>query len=113
MKQEDGKPNQPDKNSRAVSTALILVVLCGISFSLGSIFCSQKYRYGRLDIGNVIPSTSKAVDIVPLQIKAVAFPECDSSFQDYTPCTDPKVIPVLLVILIMEFSFSMVFLECR
>lgn len=96
MKQEDGKPNQSDKNSRAVSMALILVVLCGVSFSLGSIFCSQKYRYGMLDIGNVIPS-SKAVAIVPLQIKAVTFPECDSSFQDYTPCTDPKVISVLLI----------------
>ncbi|KAH6759853.1 S-adenosyl-L-methionine-dependent methyltransferases superfamily protein [Perilla frutescens var. frutescens] len=89
MKQEDEQPNQQDKNYRGVSTALVLIVLCGISFSFGGIFCSQKYRYGMLDFGNVIPSL-KAEAVVPLQIKAVSFPECDSTFQDYTPCTDPK-----------------------
>ncbi|XP_047973022.1 probable methyltransferase PMT20 [Salvia hispanica] len=89
MKPEEGKPNQPDKHSRMVSTALVLIVLSGISFYLGGMGCSQKYRYGMPDIGNVIQS-SKPEAIVPLQIKAVTFPECESSFQDYTPCTDPK-----------------------
>lgn len=90
MKQEEGK------NSRAVPTALLLIVLCGASFYLGGLFCSQKYKYGMLDFGNVI-QTSKEVAIVPLQIKAVTFPECESSFQDYTPCTDPKVIHISLI----------------
>ena len=96
MKPEEGKPNQPDKHSRMVSTALVLIVLSGISFYLGGMGCSQKYRYGMPDIGNVIQS-SKPEAIVPLQIKAVTFPECESSFQDYTPCTDPKVTSFSLI----------------
>lgn len=90
MKLEEGK------NSRTVSTALLLIVLCGASFYLGGLFCSQKYKYGMLDFGNVIQS-SKEVAIIPLRIKAVTFPECESSFQDYTPCTDPQVIYISLI----------------
>lgn len=93
MMQKDGKPNQPDKNSRTVSTALIVIVLCGLSFYLGGIFCSEKNRYGTRDISEVV-ETSKETASTPLQIKAVTFPECGSGFQDYTPCTDPKVIAI-------------------
>lgn len=91
MKQKDGKSNQPDKNCWTVSTALVVFVLCGLSFYLGGIFCSEKERYEARDINKVV-ETSTGITKVPLQIKAVTFPECGLKFQDYTPCTDPKVI---------------------
>ncbi|KAI3453883.1 hypothetical protein Pfo_010546 [Paulownia fortunei] len=90
MKHKDGKPNsQPDKNSRTVPMAIMFVVLCGFSFYLGGIFCSEKDRYVTRDISKVV-EISKETAAGPLQIKALTFPECSSDFQDYTPCTDPK-----------------------
>ncbi|PIN24044.1 Sterol 24-C-methyltransferase [Handroanthus impetiginosus] len=90
MKHKDGKPNsQPDKNSRTVPVAIMFVVLCGLSFYLGGIFCSEKNRYATQDISKVL-ETSERTAAGPLQIKAVTFPECSANLQDYTPCTDPK-----------------------
>ncbi|KAK4374138.1 hypothetical protein RND71_004815 [Anisodus tanguticus] len=89
MKHKDGKSYQSDKSSWKVPVALTVVVLCGLSFYLGGIFCSEKERY-------VTEEVSKAVDTPmgtatgPVQIKVVSFPECDAEYQDYTPCTDPK-----------------------
>lgn len=91
MKHKDGKPHQSDKSSWKVPVALTVVVLCGLSFYLGGIFCSERERY-------VTEAVNKAVDTptgtatVPVQIKAVSFPECSAEYQDYTPCTDPKVL---------------------
>ncbi|KAL3634098.1 Methyltransferase [Castilleja foliolosa] len=89
MKHKDGKPiNHPDKSSRKVPMALMFVVLCGFSFYLGGIFCSEKDKIVTQDVNkSVEPSNEKASG--SLQIKAVTFPECSSAYQDYTPCTDP------------------------
>ncbi|KAL8521409.1 hypothetical protein ACS0TY_011797 [Phlomoides rotata] len=90
MKHKDGKPfSQPDKSSRTVPMAIMFIVLCGFSFYLGGIFCSEKDKYVATEITKAVEtSTVKATG--PLQIKAVNFPECPADFQDYTPCTDPK-----------------------
>ncbi|KAG6791933.1 hypothetical protein POTOM_001068 [Populus tomentosa] len=90
MKHKDGKPvSHPDKKSRAVPMAIIFFVLCGFSFYLGGIFCSEKDKIEAKDVAKVV-SSPKESSITPLQIKSTAFPECSSDYQDYTPCTDPK-----------------------
>ncbi|KAI4327972.1 hypothetical protein L6164_020374 [Bauhinia variegata] len=90
MKHKDGKPyNHPDKNSKVVSLAILLFVLCGFSFYLGGIFCSNKNDVVTNDVQRNVES-SKDTAVAPLQIKSVNFPECSNDYQDYTPCTDPR-----------------------
>lgn len=90
MKHKDGKPiNQPNKN-RTVTLAVTFIALCGFSFYLGGIFCSGKD-------GVVVNTIQKTLDSPKqssgsLQIKPISFPECSIDYQDYTPCTDPKVL---------------------
>ena len=93
MKHKDAKPaSQPDKSSRVVPMGIMFVVLCGFSFYLGGIFCSQKERFITTDVSKVADSPKKTIaGSAPIQIKSVAFPECSIDYQDYTPCTDPKV----------------------
>ncbi|KAK3009404.1 hypothetical protein RJ639_013152 [Escallonia herrerae] len=90
MKHKDGKPLfQPDKSSRIVPMTIMFVVLCGFSFYLGGIFCSEKDRYETKDVTRAGESPKETI-AGPLQVKQTAFPECGIDFQDYTPCTDPK-----------------------
>ncbi|XP_073042762.1 probable methyltransferase PMT20 isoform X1 [Primulina eburnea] len=90
MKDKDGKPSShPSKNSRAIPMSIMFIALCGFSFYLGGIFCSEKDRYVAKDISKSV-ETSKETTGGSLQIKAATFPECGPEFQDYTPCTDPK-----------------------
>lgn len=90
MKHKDGKPfSQHDKSSKIVPMTLMLVVLCGFSFYLGGIFCSEKNKIEATDVTKAIPSPKESA-VAPLQIKSVSFPECSSEYQDYTPCTDPR-----------------------
>ncbi|KAG6780856.1 hypothetical protein POTOM_013735 [Populus tomentosa] len=90
MKHKDGKPgSHPDKNSRAFPMAMMFVVLCGLSFYLGGIFCSERNKIEVKDVAKVV-SSPKESSVAPLQIKSTAFPECSSDYQDYTPCTDPR-----------------------
>ncbi|KAL6005852.1 putative methyltransferase PMT21 [Asimina triloba] len=96
MKNRDLKhASQPDKISRVVPLTLMLLVLCGLSFYLGGIFCSEKNRILVKDLNQAVPSLKDSTS-VSLQVKPVRFPECNSKLQDYTPCTDPAVcsIPV-------------------
>ncbi|KAB5564302.1 hypothetical protein DKX38_004356 [Salix brachista] len=89
MKYKDGKPgSHPDKNSR-VPMAMMFVVLCGLSFYLGGIFCSEKDKIETTDVAEVVSSPRES-SVAPLQIKSAAFPECSGDYQDYTPCTDPR-----------------------
>ncbi|KAG4938506.1 hypothetical protein AAZX31_16G069500 [Glycine max] len=89
MNNQDGKPvTQPDK-SRIVPMAIIFVVLCGSSFYMGIIFCSEKDRFLSIYSEKSIES-HKESSIIPLQIKYISYPECSIDFQDYTPCTDPR-----------------------
>ena len=109
MKHKDGKPgSQVDKSSRAVPLSIMVVVLCGFSFYLGGIFCSEKERFLIKEVEKPIQSPKESSSS-PLQIKLVAFQECSSEYQDYTPCTDPRVSITSLLI----SSFYRPFLGCR
>lgn len=95
MKYKDGKPgSQQDKNSRVVPMAIMFFVLCGFSFYLGGIFCTEKNRFDNNDAKDVAKAvqSSKEVGVGSLQMKSVNFPECSIDYQDYTPCTNPKVL---------------------
>ncbi|KAG8375197.1 hypothetical protein BUALT_Bualt10G0075300 [Buddleja alternifolia] len=87
-KDKDGKPIQ-DKSSRTVPMAIMFIVLCGFSFYLGGIFCSEKDKYETPEVKKSV-ETSTETSKGPLQIKSVTFTQCDADMQDYTPCTDPK-----------------------
>lgn len=103
MKYKDDKPGrQPEKSSRVVSIAISFVVLCGLSFYLGGIFCSEKNKISSVQIGKEVESIDQTVSS-PIQVKSVSFPECSPELQDYTPCTDPKVYDIF-----QSFFFSLV-----
>lgn len=89
MGHKDGKPYPPDKNSWKIPVALMVVVLCGFSFYLGGIFCSEKERYVTKEVNREDETETPRGNAV--QTKAVSFPECSADYQDYTPCTDPRV----------------------
>lgn len=91
MKHKDGKPFPPDKSPRTVPMAIIFLVLCGFSFYLGGIFCSEKNKYVTDDTTEAI-DTAQDMATGTLQAKAVTFSVCSIEYQDYTPCTDPRVI---------------------
>ena len=96
MNNQDGKlVTQPDK-SRIVPMAIIFVVLCGSSFYMGIIFCSEKDRFLSIYSEKSIES-HKESSIIPLQIKYISYPECSIDFQDYTPCTNPRVKLLIIV----------------
>ncbi|GAA0149985.1 methyltransferase [Lithospermum erythrorhizon] len=91
MKGKDGKhAYNSNKNSRTVPMVLIVFVLCGVSFYLGQIFCSEKESYENLEVTTRDSEYSKPMDGGPLKVASISFPECGTEFQDYTPCTDPK-----------------------
>ncbi|GFP79346.1 probable methyltransferase pmt20 [Phtheirospermum japonicum] len=83
------KNGNPEKNSRSLPATIMIVVLCGFSFYVGTIFCSVKNNYLTPDITKVF-GASKETITGPPQAEPVSFPECGPNFQDYTPCTDPK-----------------------
>ena len=90
MNNKDGKPvTQPDKG-RIVPMAVIFVVLCGCSFYMGIIFCSEKNSFESIYSQKSIESPKES-STSSLQIKYTSFPECSADYQDYTPCTDPRV----------------------
>ena len=96
MNNQDGKlVTQPDK-SRIVPMAIIFVVLCGSSFYMGIIFCSEKDIFLSIYSAKSIES-HKESSIIPLQIKYISYPECSIDFQDYTPCTNPRVKLLIIV----------------
>lgn len=105
QKDRDGKPFQQDRSSRTVPMAIMFIVLCGFSFYLGGIFCSEKDRYVTKNVEDIVESSPKATaTLSPLQTKDVTFTDCGIEYQDYTPCTDPKVIIFLSVSDFTSFS---------
>ncbi|CAI0444949.1 unnamed protein product [Linum tenue] len=90
---KDGKPGySSDKNPRLGTVIITCIVLCGLSFYLGGIFCSEKNTIEEAETNEVkvsIPSP-KETSVAPLQVKSSSFSECSADYQDYTPCTDPR-----------------------
>lgn len=92
MKSKDSKPGAYlNKSSKIVPMTLMFIVLCGFSFYLGGIYCSEKDGFLKKDVTPQV-QPHRSTSVAPLQIKSVTFPECSSDYQDYTPCTDPKVL---------------------
>ncbi|XP_022995627.1 probable methyltransferase PMT21 isoform X1 [Cucurbita maxima] len=93
MMYRDGKlGHKQDKNARVLPMTILLFVLCGFSFYLGGIFCSEKEGVNvntAMDIENLVTPSRDTV-VSPLQLKPVVFQECSKEYQDYTPCTDPR-----------------------
>lgn len=90
MKNKDTKSSAyHDTSSRIIPMTIMLIVLCGFSFYLGGIYFSEKNRFFKQDVAPAI--LHKQSVVAPLRIESVEFPECSSDYQDYTPCTDPKV----------------------
>lgn len=100
MKYKDGKPGyNPDKNARVLPMTILLFVLCGFSFYLGGIFCSEKEVVNvktSMDVGDSVASPRDTA-VSPLQLKPVTFQACSSDYQDYTPCTDPRVFSMTFI----------------
>lgn len=96
MKHKDGKPYPPNKNSKKIQVTLIVVVLCGFSFYLGGIFCSEKDTYATKEV-NREDETSIGNSAGSLQTRGNSFTECSADYQDYTPCTDPRVFDYILL----------------
>ncbi|KAD5317235.1 hypothetical protein E3N88_17181 [Mikania micrantha] len=93
MKHKDDNKTgrQAEKSSRVVPIGIMLVVLCGLSFYLGGIFCYEKNKISVEQVSKPVDSVEvKPTVFDPVQEKSVSFPECSSDLQDYTPCTDPK-----------------------
>lgn len=79
----------PEKKSKIVPPALILLSLCALSFYMGGMFCSNK--------DDVLVQTEhgtdlKVADCQLQQTKVPDFKECNITFQDLTPCMDPRVL---------------------
>lgn len=84
---------QPEKSSRVVQMGIMFIVLCGLSFYLGGIFCSEKNKFSSENVAKRVDSLEVEKTVSgPIQVKSVSFPECSVDLQDYTPCTDPKVL---------------------
>lgn len=90
MKSKDAKPgNNHDKSFRAVPMVLMFIVLCGLSFYLGGIYSFEKNSF-LSKVSMAAFMTRRETAVASLHIEPIAFPDCGISFQDYTPCTDPK-----------------------
>lgn len=89
MKKKDSKQcPSPDKRSRLVP--LMVIIFSGFSFYLGGIYYSELNRIIMKDERSKVLS-SEETTVASLHVKSVVFPECSIDYQDYTPCTDPKV----------------------
>ena len=88
MKYKDEKYEKAERGStRILPKTVLLILLCGLSFYLGGLYCGKN----KLQVNDVAKAGSSVdVDNSP-QAKSVSFPECSSDYQDYTPCTDPRV----------------------
>lgn len=106
MKHKDGKPApQGDKSLRLVPMSIMFLVLCGCSFYLGGIFCSEKSRFDTKNVVSDVQSPKVSI-VTPLQKKHVEFPECSSDYQDYTPCTDPRVLLIFMFLCCSPFGIQ-------
>ncbi|CAN6461325.1 unnamed protein product [Victoria cruziana] len=92
VKGKEHKLGTSDRKFRALPAAVVVLLLCALSFYLGGIFCSGNPKLLEKQVV-VVPQTGQTPEKVAVtspQLKSVVFPECGIDYQDYTPCTDPK-----------------------
>ncbi|KAG2539005.1 hypothetical protein PVAP13_9NG377000 [Panicum virgatum] len=88
---------------RAVPVALLVIVLCAFSFYLGGVYSTGRSLLDSIQpaptllaLGTTATQQSSALvqpapSTTATALAAVSFPECPADFQDYTPCTDPRL----------------------
>lgn len=99
MKKKDPKPG--DKRYRLVPTTILVLILCGFSFYLGGFYRSENNIIVKTD-ARPSAQSRKETGLTPLQVKSIDFPVCSIDYQDYTPCTDPKVTWLLLPVALLK-----------
>lgn len=87
MKYKDEKYEKAEKGSKVLPKTVLLILLCGVSFYLGGLYCGRN----KIEVNDVAKAGSSLDVDDSLQVKSVSFSECSSDYQDYTPCTDPRV----------------------
>lgn len=99
MKENTTRPGQYSLGvgRNMLSMIVMVLALCAVSFYLGGAY------YGISDTGNGSATLDRS-SCIPLQ-KVEAFPECNLTTQDMTPCTDPKASLASLSILLQP-AFS-------
>ncbi|MED6220079.1 hypothetical protein PIB30_041465 [Stylosanthes scabra] len=90
MKGNDGKPIIHSEKCRILPMTIIFVLLCGFSFYMGGIFCSERNRFLFINGQKSLEPSKNFSSAGSVQIKSINFPECGVDYQDYTPCTDPR-----------------------
>ncbi|KAJ7528246.1 hypothetical protein O6H91_16G091300 [Diphasiastrum complanatum] len=92
MRERDSKSSLflADKKRRIFPLIFMVISLCGLSFYLGGAFCWEKSRL--LDENKGQNDASKVITRLGCQstFKQEPFPECNTTMQDSTPCTDPE-----------------------
>lgn len=86
MKENTKGPSQFGLGKNMGPMILAMVALCGVSFYLGGAY----YAIPENSDGSSVMDRSGCI---PLQ-KVEAFPVCNITTQDMTPCQDPKVSAV-------------------
>lgn len=88
MKENTTRPGYFGTGKGLMPLAIMVLALCAISFYLGGAF----YSTSDTVIGDKADrqAVSEKVGCTPLS-RIEAFPECNITTQDITPCTDPKV----------------------
>lgn len=89
MKYKDEKYEKAERGStKILPKTVLLILLCGLSFYLGGLYCGKN----KLQVNDVAKAGSSYNSP-----QSVSFPECSSDYQDYTPCTDPRVHSVFFL----------------
>ncbi|KAF3795376.1 putative methyltransferase [Nymphaea thermarum] len=93
MKDRDGG-RVPDRPWRSICIPVLVVVFCLLSFYMGVIYSTERDNVLKLfDSPNLsvgVGCTQSSGPQGASLSENFTFSSCDPSFQDYTPCTDPK-----------------------
>ncbi|EFJ21402.1 hypothetical protein SELMODRAFT_151943 [Selaginella moellendorffii] len=93
MKDREMKLNVEKKQQRFVPLAFMVISLCAISFYLGGAFSSTKARVIQVTSGGPASKDPISIQLTKADcssaFKQEPFPECNITFQDVTPCTNP------------------------
>lgn len=110
MKDRDGG-RVPDRPWRSICIPVLVVVFCLLSFYMGVIYSTERDNVLKLfDSPNLSVGVGCTQSSGPQGASVsenFTFSSCDPSFQDYTPCTDPKVQQARGIFLHIQSPFLM------
>lgn len=88
MKENTTRPGAFGTGRSIWSLALMVLGLCAVSFYLGGAFYSTQENMLEENAGG--SAAAERTGCIPI-MKVEAFPVCNITLQDSTPCQDPKV----------------------